>query len=610
MPETITRLATGNTVDLEARTVQAILTTETPVFRYSPANDEYFREVLAITPDALDLRRAEAMSVLDSHDSSSIDSRLGNVVPESVRFEDGKLVGTLQISRSERGDQILRDLEDGQNLAISVGYRIHEYERKPGKKGDYPTYRASKWELLEVSFVGVPADPEARTRSMETTTMKTETTTPEAPAEQNRTDAAIAERNRINAIRAYARNGNVADDSELVSKAIDNGLSVDAFRTNLLEYLVMEQERNASFPVIETRGMQDDTGTSRAMADALARRLTGQAPETREQERYRNVSLMELARQSAEDRGIAIDRYAGPHEVLRSAFNTTSDFPLLLQGIGDRILMSNYETASARLKPLARPAQARDFRIQQVVWLDGAFEQGFENVNEHGEFKYAKLKESGITWGLRTFGRIFSLTRQAVINDDLSAFEGLGRVFSNTIKNLEATALVEQLTNSTFLMSDDKALFHADHNNTAAASALSVPALGEARTVMRQQKDGAGQYIDVEPRFLVVPPQLETVAEQVLASIAAATVGEANPFSGKLQLVVEPRLSAVSETAWYIFASPAAAPVLQIGYLSGQEGPYLETRSGWEVDGVEMKGRLDFAASLVDWRGVVKNDGF
>ncbi|MGQ3050077.1 MAG: phage major capsid protein [Niveispirillum sp.] len=109
------------------------------------------------------------------------------------------------------------------------------------------------------------------------------------------------------------------------------------------------------------------------------------------------------------------------------------------------------------------------------------------------------------------------------------------------------------------------------------------------------------------PRNLLVPPALETTAEKWLASIAPATAADVNPFSGSLSLVVEPRLS--SATRWYVTADPGEIDGLEFAYLSGAEGPQVESRSGWDVDGVEIRVILDFGAGFIDHRGWFMNAG-
>jgi hypothetical protein len=157
-------------------------------------------------------------------------------------------------------------------------------------------------------------------------------------------------------------------------------------------------------------------------------------------------------------------------------------------------------------------------------------------------------------------------------------------------------------------MDDTKALFHADHGNKAASgTVIDVAALSAARLAMRSQKglDGVTP-VAVVPKWLLVSPTKETEAEAVLATLAAAEIANVNPFSGKLQLAVEPRLSG---NAWRIFADPGQAPVLEYAYLSSAQGPQMASREGWDVLGMEFRVVLDFGSGAVDHRGAYLNAG-
>lgn len=72
-------------------------------------------------------------------------------------------------------------------------------------------------------------------------------------------------------------------------------------------------------------------------------------------------------------------------------------------------------------------------------------------------------------------------------------------------------------------------------------------------------------------------------------------------------MVVEPRLS--SATRWYVSADPAEIDGLEYAYLAGGESPQIETKAGWDVDGVEIRVILDFGAGFIDWRGWYANAG-
>jgi hypothetical protein len=107
----------------------------------------------------------------------------------------------------------------------------------------------------------------------------------------------------------------------------------------------------------------------------------------------------------------------------------------------------------------------------------------------------------------------------------------------------------------------------------------------------------------------VVPATLETTAEKYLASIYPAQAANVNPFAGKLTLIVDPRLDAKSATRWYVAADPMLFPSIEFAYLAGSEGVQVETRAGFEVDGIQIRARLDFGAGALDYRGIYANPG-
>jgi hypothetical protein len=91
--------------------------------------------------------------------------------------------------------------------------------------------------------------------------------------------------------------------------------------------------------------------------------------------------------------------------------------------------------------------------------------------------------------------------------------------------------------------------------------------------------------------------------------VPAATSSVVPQSIRTLAPISEPRLDAASETAWYLAASPNQIDTIEYAYLEGQQGAYIETRNGFDVDGVEIKCRLDFGAKAIDWRGLYKNPG-
>ena len=209
---------------------------------------------------------------------------------------------------------------------------------------------------------------------------------------------------------------------------------------------------------------------------------------------------------------------------------------------------------------------------------------------------------------LSTFARIFAITRQALINDDLGAFNDSAVAWGQAAANVEATQLVALITGGGVDMDDGKALFHADHANVV-HNPLSdgVTALTAARMVMRGQTGLDGKtLLNIAPRFLVVGSDNETLGDQLVTAIQPATVDAVNAFVGKLQVLVEPRLA---NGEWFLFGEPGAAEVVSYAYLGDASGPQLETREGWTVLGSEFRCVFDYGAGATGTRGAVYSDG-
>src|SRR6185369_3122390 len=122
-----------------------------------------------------------------------------------------------------------------------------------------------------------------------------------------------------------------------------------------------------------------------------------------------------------------------------------------------------------------------------------------------------------------------------------------------------------------------------------------------------------------QPKYLIVPPSQKTRALQFVTLVQAQLPTNVNPFAGQLTVIAEPRLEtgitiggntvAGSASAWYLASSPDQVDILELATLDGQEGPTVESRIGFDIDGLEIKCRHDVGAKVIDHRGLYKNDG-
>jgi hypothetical protein len=618
--ESLARRATvaRGSYDPKTRTFTAIAATSNPVRRRTfngPVD-----EVLSLDPGSvrLDRLRSGRAPLLDSHQSGSVSDQIGVVT--GARIEGGQLLVDVQLSAraDPRMDQIRADLAAGILRNVSVGYAVHASKEIQGNNGT-PTIVRADWEPAEVSLVAVPADSKAHIRSMEMQDMDdvidTETTEPDVAANNARQDDASTETRTMSdrhVREALHLAASIGMDAASAQRHIDAGMSLSEFRTLVLNRRVEEANHTAIRSLNSGGGetLDNPDFLCRSVEDALFARMSGRAPEGAAQE-LMGRSLLDMGAMLLEARGERVSWRS--RERLASQLLTrtasTSDFPVLLTSAGKRLLVANYQAAACPLRDLARQRNASDFRTISMVKLSEA--PRLIEVKEGGEVTYGARAEAKEGFALKTYARIFSLTRQAIINDDLGAFADTSAAFGRSAAETEADLLANLLTanngNGTNL-DDGNPLYGTTRGNEAATgTAIDVTNLGLARKAMRDVKGLDGKTpLNIVPAHLVVGTAKETEAEQALAALYAAHVADTNPFSGRLTLHVEPRLSG---NAWRLFADPASATTLVYGYLNGSDGPLMETREGWDTLGYEFRCVLDFGCGLEGWRGTYLNPG-
>lgn len=550
------------TIALETRKataegIPAVLSTDAPILRGGES------EILDHSPAAVDLGRAARGLPLLAHHQH--DKPVGRI--EQIRLDGGKLRGMIRFGASELAREIAADVENGVLTDLSVGYRIHKTEQTDDG------YRITRWEPLEASIVAIPADPGAGLRR-----------SIQGVSEMNTPNTAAREINEL------CKRHNVA---HLAGDLIANEATFDQARAAVLEHL-------AARDAAGTASRTPHAGGSEADREMIVRTFIARMGGKIEGEIIRSADCAGLAVRALELAGHRVDHRASRDDIMRRALHGTSDFPQLLGDAVGRVLHSAYIESPAALKAVARQADLPDFRSKSVVRLGEA--PSLEKVNEHGEFTYGTINEAANGWKLSTYGRIIGLTRQALINDDLAGFATLLHRFGQSASRREADELVAILLTPPTL--DGAALFHAD-NSSLIANALNLAGLGAAVAALRAQQDIGGGLIMQEPAAIVVPAALEMTARQLVATFAPTAAGEVQPF--RLDVVVEPRLDAASATAWYLVAGNQGA--LEYGYLDGQAGVQIEQRQGFEIDGLEIKARLDFGCGWVAPTGWVKSTG-
>ncbi|KJS40390.1 MAG: hypothetical protein VR70_05845 [Rhodospirillaceae bacterium BRH_c57] len=623
------------TVDESDRTVDVVISAGAAVRRYDYRADREYIETLEISPAAVRLGRLNAgASVLDSHNNWSMRGVVGAVVPGSARVEGGLLVARVKFSARPDADAMFRDVVAGVVRHISAGYVTHK--REVDETTTPPTYRATDWEPHEISVVPIPADPEAGFRSFDppiTPTASPADNTKERqmadqvtniPAADDaaviavRAEAVQAERTRAAEIRTIARQANLGD--EFVEQHVTAGHDVADVRKAALDAIANKAEpAGSTVSGIRSGDYDEHEVRGKSMAAALLHRYDPGAykPEFRAGD-YVGLSLVDFAREAVEATGTRT-RGMSREEIARRALeirtqHTVSDFPSVLADVANKTLRNAYQQSQRTFPLWARRTSAADFKNINRVQLGEA--PSLKKIAENGEFKRGTIGESKETYKLETFGRVVSISRHVIVNDDLDAFTRVPAMYGAAAANLESDTVYGVLVGNP-IMADGNALFHAaKHSNlTTGATVPTADTLGVMRSKLRNQKGLDGESIlNLTPRFLLASASRETDVEKLLSALVVpGTQADVIPASMRsLVPVIEPRLellSGGSATAFYLVADSSQIDTVEYCYLEGQEGVYIETRMGFDVDGVEVKARLDFGAKAIDWRGMQKHTG-
>ncbi len=322
---------------------------------------------------------------------------------------------------------------------------------------------------------------------------------------------------------------------------------------------------------------------------------------------YNAMTLREYARMSLTERNIGVASLNPIQMVGAALTHSTSDFGNILLDVANKALLMGWDNAEETYDKWTKKGQLSDFKTATRVGM-GAF-QSLRKVREGAEYKYVTVGDKGENIALATYGEIFSITRQAIINDDLSALTDtprkMGEAAKATIGDLVYAVLIDNPE-----LSDDVPLFDKKHNNLT-GGALSVQALDDARTLMKLQKEGE-RNLNIRPAFVLVPVALESKALQIIrsASVAGADVnaGVDNPIRNFAEVISDARLDANSSSAYYL-AAAKGRDTIEVAYLNGIDTPYIDQQEGFNTDGIATKIRIDAGVAPLDYRGLAKSTG-
>jgi hypothetical protein len=429
-----------------------------------------------------------------------------------------------------------------------------------------------------------------------------------------------AERSRIASLReAGEAAGSLMERAaiaEVESVAVTEGWTLDRFRAALLDKVVAGGQRVVAptlTPVSRMGRSGDDPGAIiDAMATALAVRSMPHLAGTQPDQRWREFSSLrptDMLIELAQARGERV----GPRDRIRlveRSFHTTSDFPMLLENAGNKMLEAGYSAAAPSYRAFFGRRPFNDFKAH--AFLTAGDFPALAELAEGGEITAGTISEKRERITPKTYARQVRITRQALINDDLGAFSDFGAMIGRRVADYEnslAYAVLNTATgNGPTLAEGAAAVFTTGRGNKAAAgAAIAEATLDTGFAGMMGQTSLDGIKLNIQPAILLTGPAYRGPAIRYTTRLIQPDSGANVGLYSNLAPVSD---SNVPGNRWYLFADPAVAPVYVYGYVGGQEGPMVRVHQYVPgTDGMAVEVVHDFAVGAIDFRGGWFNPG-
>jgi len=331
---------------------------------------------------------------------------------------------------------------------------------------------------------------------------------------------------------------------------------------------------------------------------------------------FRGMSLERIAINALERAGVSTANMSRSEifdELTRSYYNPSAAFPSIMDQAINKAYVAGYEQAQATYDQWVKEGTLSDFKKTHGDYVAGAAGELLE-VPENGELKadlppdYQRPERQ-----LKTYGRSFSMTRQAFINDDIGFITTVPARYAESARRTLNKQVYELIYNNDKIY-DGTALFAAVHKNLASAARPTKDSYAEMRKLIRKQTGLDGEALNLSMTHVIVPEDYDLDLREILfaQTLSDATVtGKYNPFFGdNVKVVVDDTIAVLAGTAacpWFAASSNAAS--IQVDYLNGQKIPTIRRSEGAGTLGFIWDIYLDWGISVIDFRGLAKNPG-
>ncbi|MBQ9699498.1 MAG: hypothetical protein IJV71_02650 [Lachnospiraceae bacterium] len=448
---------------------------------------------------------------------------------------------------------------------------------------------------------------------------------PRAPSnDAEATRAVAAERERTAEITTLCRKFSVSDED--MAKYIMEGSSVDAVRAAILDGMRAQKAPVAQRGHVEVGECGEDK-FRRAAGDALVMRaginIENPADGARE---LMGMSLRDLAIECLASEGhvgTSLNRRSNDElysMLSRQFYNPTAAFPAILDNAINKAYVEGHKTVAVTFDQWTKKGTLKDFKTHDNNYLAGPVGE-FLEVPEGGELKHDVFKdEKRPTRKLKTYGRQFTLTRQAFIHDDIDLVTRIPAKYAASARKTINKQVYEILVKNPAIY-DGTALFSKAHGNLVTTGTGITQASMQAMIMALQaQLDEFDEAIIIRPATLIVPAGMAFDIYTLFNSPTINTAGNTqavNPlykYANQIQVIEDPTINVLcggfgNVMPWWLLGSKDDTDFIEVDYLNGNEIPTIRRAEVPGTLGFVWDIYLDWGISVMDWRGAIKNPG-
>lgn len=612
------RITLSADLEIRAADESSPATFELVAYTGASIRQGWSRNPLVVDLGGMDTAKA-SIPILYAHgkEVALLDSVIGRST--EIVNDGSQLVIRGEIIRGEPvADKLIRYAKAGVPLQASIGADAGSLENinaggvvtVNGREFAGPVTVARASDLRETSVVLFGADGRtsaaiAAEASEEGNTMsdKLNQKPVEAAAPQTEAPAIVAVESMTPAPIVATKGG---DGASLVDAETVANIVLERMRAERLAEVRAERPKAPAIHVVDAAASNDPKVIEAALCLTGGLRGVEKSYDAKTLEladkRRRNTSLQEVLVEAARANG-----YNGParisdgnlREVLASGFSTHSISNVLSATYG-KFLLQGFTAVESTYDMIASTRSVSDYKTVTGVRVTGGFE--FDEVGNGGELKHAEAGDEPRSISAKLYGRLSAITMVDIVNDDLGALtvvpQRLGR--GAAIK-LNKVFWSEFESNNASYFSKETA---------GAGNALSITSLKTAAAGYRKLKDGDGNPLGISPAMLLVSPENEITAAELMSGSLLIT-GEnstrtnVNVLAGRYQVVSSSYLTSAS--TWWLVANPAELPCMEVAFLNGQRTPTVQqAEADFDTLGIQVRGYYSFGVAKAESRGAYR----